>query len=205
MRARVRSEIVEPTEGFWTDVELNYWLNEANEIATTKAGIRKLNPDFSTVSGTAGYALPSDFLNARRVRCGGYDLLPGTLEDWTGESGTPTRYYVMSGESKVYLDPVPNAVLTVKLWYDIRATEMTADDKSPSFPARWHHLCYLYCTGQAKRKADDPGYVTYLRDWESGVQEMCAELASQGQAERPRHIIDDWDEYPGIRTVTLDE
>jgi hypothetical protein len=190
LRTAVRAEIFEPTAGFWTDAELNTWIGDANDIATAAARV-ELEPPyaFNTVAATASYALPADFSLVRRLKVGDYDPYPGTVEDILGTSGAPVRYVVLG--SKLYLDPIPDAVYASTLWYHRLAPALT-ETTSPIIPARFHRLLVTYATGQAKRKADDPAYVTYMRDWDNGLRDMAAELSAKGQAERPWQVRDDW-------------
>ncbi len=202
LRSQVRAEIVEPTAGFWSDAEINTWLGEADEELVRLADIEVEGAEITTSAGTASYTLATDFRRMRQVRYsedGGVTysyLYPDTVECWTNTSGTPTHYFILAG--KLYLSPVPNVAGKLQYIYLKKATAMTADTgvgSTPTIPSEYHSLLVRYAVGQCKRKADDPAYVTYMRDYEAGKWAMVAELSAKGVSERRPVIRDDWTEY----------
>jgi len=60
MIAEVRRGLDETTPDFWTDAEITDWLNEAVKVMTSSTQQLQAFYQFTTVSGTQEYALPSD-------------------------------------------------------------------------------------------------------------------------------------------------
>jgi len=193
LRTAVRDELVEATPGFWTDDELDRWINDANRDLTEVAQIPGGPYTFNTAAGTASYDPPSDFLKVRRLEVDDAMLIPLSLDRRMSGSGTPAFYYVYDG--KIYLVPTPDAVLGATLWYYKAASTLFADSDTPIIPEQFHRLIVVYAVGQAKRKADDPGYATYVQDYIAGRLDMQQKRSDEGQAERFSVVLDDWEEF----------
>ncbi|HEX7022642.1 MAG TPA: hypothetical protein VF171_07280 [Trueperaceae bacterium] len=199
----MRSELIEPQPGFWTDDELNRWLDEADQDLTEAAQVEAGPFGFSVEAGVEDYALPADFLYARRVEVGGVRLRPGRIDDRRLPSiedllsfpatGSPDTYFIYAG--RLHLSPVPAAGAQGSLWYYRGSLGLADDMAEPAIPARYHRLHILYAVAQAKRKADDPAYATYTADYTAGRLAMMQELRDRGEAERFAVVRDDWEVF----------
>jgi len=103
------------------------------------------NDDYTitTVSGTAAYAMPSDFRKELSVAdtsnnrdlayISMYDLTK-TYQSSLNENGEPLRYSVFtddSGNIKMRFHPVPNSVRTINVPYLVGVTDLSADSDTP--------------------------------------------------------------------------
>lgn len=125
------------------------------EFAFDSRALYKDAPTFTVVSGTAGYALPTDFWYEKLVTHKGLELKPvsrATLvrdngDDWTDDTGTPVRYIIDPEEARKLLTtyPIPQAgdagANLIMTYYPIPAA-MTADSDTPlnssSLMAQFH-------------------------------------------------------------------
>jgi hypothetical protein len=97
------------------------------------------------VSGTASYALPTDFMFEKKVTFDGIGLIPKTRQqleslyrssDWSTVTGTPV-YYVVDPDvdkSQLLLVPIPqanDAGKAIVLTYYPRPTDLSADADIP--------------------------------------------------------------------------
>lgn len=198
----VRDEVSEPVSGFVSDVEVKRWLNRANHDCVDAAGIQSTTSQtITTVNGTEQYSLSSDAGLVEQVELVDASdsnlftvLRPLSIEQRdTDGKGEPLGYYVV--ENKLVVVPVPDGVYTLRVWYTRAGVTLSADGDVPIIPARFHDLLTLFTVSQAKRKGDDPSYVTYLQDYVSGRDAMVAYLRNRGMGTNPRIL--DLDETGG--------
>lgn len=192
----VRDEISEPTPGFVSDAEVKRWLNRANYDLVDAGAIESTtSQSITTVDGTEQYALESEAGLVEQVELVDASvsteftiLRPLSLEERdTDGTGEPRGYYVV--ENKLVIVPVPDSTYTLRVWYTRSGVTLSADADVPIIPARFHDLLTLFAVSQAKRKGDDPAYVTYLQDYVSGRDGMVAYLRQRGLGANPR-ILD---------------
>lgn len=149
IRARVRTELHEPTAGAWSDEQLNVYINDSAKEFASDSGILLTEPvQTGIVSGTAAYSLPVDCPGVHALRLVYYDtnLLdasdPVAIAQQDGnphtDSGTPTKHYGINvgGIQYIVLYPIPGAALTngLKIWYWKLASDMTADTSVCDIP-----------------------------------------------------------------------
>lgn len=196
LRTAVRDEISEPTPGFVSNAEVDRWLNRAHYDCVDAAGIESTSSQsITTADGTEQYNLSSDAGLVEQVEL--LDASDNTLftilrplsvaERDTDGKGEPLGYYVI--ENKLVVVPIPDGIYTLRVWYTRAGVTLTNDSDTPIIPARYHDLLTLFAVSQAKRKGDDPAYVTYLQDYVSGRDAMVAYLRGRGLGTN-RRVID---------------
>lgn len=144
----VNVKLSEPTDssGKWGDSVVLQYLNFAcDEIALAIPDLlRTTNATLTSVSGTAGYTLPSAVGKVYNVFWGGVPLKPksqdsiqqdvigsDTSETWMTTGGAPTHFYIEANTINFY--PVPNVTGTViTINGELLLTEMT--DSASSYP-----------------------------------------------------------------------
>lgn len=196
IRTAVRDEISEPTPGFVSNTEIDRWTNRANYDLAEAAGMESgTSTTVTTVSGTESYDLASDFGLVDQVELvdasdpNAFDILqPKEHQERQDQTGKPAGYYVLAG--KLYVVPKPDGVYTLRVWYLRTGVTLTADGDTPIVPARYHDLITLFDISQAKRKGDDPAYLTYLQDYVAGREGMVAFLRKRGQGGRFHRVVD---------------
>lgn len=199
LRTAVRDEISEPTPGFWSNAEIDRWLNRANyDLADAAAVESSTSSTVTTVSGTASYALPTGFGQVQQVEfvdpsdATAFRLLqPFDISERIDQVGEPEGYYILGG--LLFISPTPDAVYSIKLWYYKAGVTLALDADVPIIPSKYHDLLTLFAVSQAKRKADDPAYVTYLDDYVAGRNGMIEFLRNKGQGNRFGQVVQ-WDD-----------
>jgi hypothetical protein len=164
IRTGIRALLNEPTAGFWSDANLNSYINLANQrvnsiIAATKEDYFTVSATFSTIAATKSYTFPADCRFIRRMEVystsdtGDIEKLdeirfPRTESggEWPfPTSGRPKRYTVFG--TQFNLEPIPDAVYTLRIYYDSRPDDMAQDSESPTSPVDFHDMVvYWACT-----------------------------------------------------------
>lgn len=114
--------------------------------------------DFTTVSGTATYALPTGFAKIRELR---NTQLPQILQavllrdiDQSVTSSGPPAYYALDGLSaRVY--PTPDGPYSMEMRYWAVPAKLVQDTDVPSLPEDYHNLLWMYAVGECYAAEDD--------------------------------------------------
>lgn len=170
IRTLVREHINETgAAGFWSDATLNTHINTANKklnatIAALDEDFFTVSATFSTAAATKSYFLPSDFRFMRRLeRYNASDpndivkldeiRFPRTEMggEWPfGANGEPRRYVLRGNQVDLY--PIPDAVYTLRIYYDQRQEVFSSDSDTPTSPADFHEMIAMYAAILAKMK-----------------------------------------------------
>jgi hypothetical protein len=116
---RIALLINDPGNQRFTSAQLQSEIERAQEQFVLDTRCLKDVDSITTVDGTAEYDLPTDILDVLRVAHKGlklesisaYELDVRLNQDWTDDTGTPTRYYVDldPNNKKIRLYPIPEA------------------------------------------------------------------------------------------------
>jgi len=158
IRALSRKRLYEVSAAFWTDAELNTWIdNGCDDIAFRTKCIRD-NGKMTTVSGTQEYTLSTTFPTLNTV-LEVYYLKGGTtwekLDSTTREelnktdrgwksalAGTPDRYYWDREEDIIAFYPKPDTTNAgtdyAEVYYGVKHTPIAADDSAIDIPYQLH-------------------------------------------------------------------
>ena len=208
----VRNEIIEPTAGFWTDVEITKWLNESyRELVTTAEMESVTTTSFDTVDGTELYNLASDFdriVRAERESEAGSDiyrplqqLTINSREDNTpvvylrAYPRTPTGFYLWPRAGadlfSIGLIPVPDlSGVGVRVYYYQKAATLVSAD-IPILAEKYLRLMELYAIAMAKLKADDSAYSVYQDHYIAGVQALRIDVLSRKRGASRFQVVRD--------------
>lgn len=192
----VRAEISEPTPGFVSNDEVTRWLNRANYDLADAAGMESgTSQTITTSNGTEAYSLNSDFGLVEQVELIDqndstryYSLIPIDISERVDSKGTPRSYYILAGS--LYLNPMPDGVYTIRVWYYKVGATLVANTDTPIIPSRFHDLLTLFAVSQAKRKGDDPAFLTYLNDYVAGRSGMVEYLRQKSLGSRFARVVD---------------
>ena len=206
---QVRVELQETTPGFWTDAELNGWLDEANGEVTRAARV-DATFSFTLITQTESVALPSDFFLARRVEI---QSLAGSATNWrelralsvdfrrpadptnpVGTYGAPFGYYIYN--NKLFVIPPPDQGYSGTLYYYKDATPFSGDSDTPVYPEsiaqlRVNRALFLYTCSMALRKRQDGAYTTYAGDYNAIIMGIERDSEKRGKTS-PMIVRDDW-------------
>lgn len=212
IETRIRTELQESTAGFWTNAELEAWMDEAN-ADIVRATKQESTATITCVAATESYALPADFYLARRVELQStagsatnwFQVLPYSIDlrrpgdpiNTATLTGSPTGFYIFN--NKLYFVPIPDQAYSGTLYYYKNATAFTGDSDSPSYPegasvARVDRAILLYTCAMALRKRQDGAYITYASDYNSLLTAIIADAAERGN-DAPLQVFDDWANY----------
>jgi hypothetical protein len=181
IRDLTRKNLGETTAAFWTDVELNSYINLAgHEIAWATKCIRKNNGYITTTASASDYVLSNSISNCLSITSVRFKqdgttwhrLTPKNPEELDEEypgwlsaaAGTPIHYYYDIKEDNFSLWPKPNSTNAgtnyVRLWHTIDFTEITSDSKVPTdIPVVLHPAFAFWAThfGFVQRGYGDKG------------------------------------------------
>lgn len=197
MRTRLRRKLDETTEGYWSDDELNDYINEAyyyywQWLLNARDNRALKSTTLNIVAGTAEIALPSDFIAARLVeKVEDNATYPIEWFERFDESNytsgvTYSSHYpnftVRFVGSNLVLEPTPNTSETggIKLTYYYYPTELTDDDHSPDagFSPLYHDILPFKASTYAKTKEESYGGGAPVGSWEF----LCQQKEQQFKA-----------------------
>lgn len=161
IRTLTREYLNEPFAAMWTDAQLNIHINTGmrkvhNRIKAVSRYHFTTRATFPTVSGTEHYNLPADCKDVKAVAFIDADSRenflskcpwpnpdaftpPGLLDPSSGTGLEGPAYYWLIG-SAIRLLPRPAGVYTIKLYYEARLTDLTADVDIPTCDADYHDV-----------------------------------------------------------------
>ncbi len=149
IRTRVRLEIAEPSAGFWTDAQIDYYINDAAARFASDTGMLTAAPrQTDIVANSTFYTLPPD--------CPGPHAIMAVYRETTvidatsvsaivradgnphADTGSPTKWYTVNSGGDTYLAvyPTPTSGTTngLKIWYWKLSTDMTVDTDECDIP-----------------------------------------------------------------------
>lgn len=188
-RTDVRAHLNESTARFWTDAQLNVWINEGlRDVARRTETIQTFYTSISAVAGTAEYTLPTNVLRVHRVEfvpTGNTQVYPVTVTTYdeldsvwgvypNTVQGIPV-YAAMWGFPpllKMRLYPVPSQAGTLNVFYYRLPATASADGDTLEILSGYEDLIVLYCEYVAKRKDRDPTWQEAKALYEERVENM---------------------------------
>lgn len=175
----VRERLDEPTERFWTDIELRRWINEAaRDIARRTETLQEVDP-VTIVAGTQQYTLAADILRVHRAEfkaTGDNNVYPMEYMDYqamdslwfTSKTITPgnPRVFTLWGftpNQNMLLYPTPSRAGVMSIYgFRLpieRATATNADAAAIiELPEGWEDLVVEYVLYQAWLKDGNPNW-----------------------------------------------
>lgn len=145
MRDKLRRQIGNPTTTAVSDGQLVEHLNDAYREIANKYRFHRLRKlcTFDTEIGTSRYGLPTDCSVVLRVRDTTNEV---KLEKFGDRRMADRADATMQAKPKSYaryrdfveLDPIPDGVYTIELFYKSAITELVADGDVPVIPDSWH-------------------------------------------------------------------
>lgn len=159
---------------------VNQYLNDAQGLVARRVQWynEEGTSDYSTVTGTATYPLPADFLRIRSLRDTDRfsELIAVSLRDidrTVQQQGAPA-FYALEG-ANFHLYQVPDGVYHLEARYWKAPANLVNDTDVPSLPADWHRVIWLWAVKECYAAEDDPQTAGY---WEQQFNNTLAELAA---------------------------
>ena len=147
MRTKLRKRVGNPDTTDAPEVDLTENINSAYRDISSRFRFHKVRKlcVFSTIIGTRRYGLPTDCEALLRVRNNTQgtkitkedDSYTARQESDINEvQGTPLTYARQL--DWILLDPTPDAVETIELYYKSGITDLSSDGSIPLLPIAWH-------------------------------------------------------------------
>ncbi len=206
LRTRARQRADMENSNFIEDSELNSYVNaslaELYDLLVSAYGEDYFIADplnFSTVSGTAEYALPADFYKLRGLDCNinGNDWFSirafnfnerNRNQDTTwGLIGGPNIRYRIMGEN-LKITPMPNGVYNLRMWYIPLAPTLAAD--SDSFNDINNFSEYVVVDAAIKMLQKEESDVSILMNQKMALKRRLEEMAANRDAGQPMSVSD---------------
>lgn len=211
-QSRERADMTNST--FISDSELNSYINssisELHDIMIQSYGSDYFidTYEFSTVSGTAEYALPSDFYKLRGVdiKLNGQDwfaIKPFNFNErnrfegfgaWSLLGIANVRYRLIG--NNIRFTPEPTGVVDVKLWYIPLPTELSSD--SDTFDQYNGYQEYIIVDAAIKMLQKEDSDVSVLLTQKTALKRRIEEASQNRDAGSPESVSDvyaDNDDY----------
>lgn len=198
LRGRVRSYLDEPTAAFWSDAELNNYINQAYfynymELVDAYENYFAQVVSINIVAGTDTYALPANFDKIRLLERVVDNAVTIPLQEFNRieasnliNTFTATNLFLptyrFSGGNFI-LEPMPQVSITngLRLEYVPAPVAMAIDADQPNanFLDHWQEIIVLRAVISAKLKEEMTGnqgadlgpFQTMLTNWENKVKE----------------------------------
>ena len=195
--ASVRSLIDEVVPQFWSDAELENWINEACAVTQREVGGFQKGPvAITTTAAVQTYLLPSDVLRIHRVEFvptnnmsytysldfrgynemdaawGNLKTLPSAYPEHYTLWNNPNNTGVALAGLNLLLYPVPSVAGTLNLYY-LRVTVPTASgtDYVDVLPG-WENTVFNYAAYRALRKDADPRWKDFRDEFQADLERM---------------------------------
>lgn len=172
IRSMARTWLNEPTASFWTDAELNRFIDYGSKkldrtIITLDRNMMLPSVTFTTTANTKAYGLPTDFQSMVRlehyVASDVSDIdkideirfprVEGQGEWPVSSTGKPSRYFIR--DKQIEFLPCPDDAYTIRLYYNKLQTAMTVDTDIPPSPSDFHDMIALWAVILALPKNGD--------------------------------------------------
>jgi len=160
IRNKARKQLGETTSSFWSDTELNLWINDAVDDIAFRTRCLRTKSTMTAVVDTMEYTLSTYFPTARKFTEVYYKVSGDTwrkLEEtdrkeldlendgWlSASSGAPYKFAYDHEQDWFLIWPPPDSDNVggayVKAYYTFKPTDMTADTDYPQIPDVLHEL-----------------------------------------------------------------
>lgn len=189
----VRSTLVEPVAGFWTDAELLAWVNRAELDFNNRTHILEGKATTGTIAGEIEYPLPSNCLSVRLVLYNDANTASGQTPNWVrvypgnleklgqqapnflntadGALGAPRSYSIWGRNLMLYPPPDTTADGNITMYYKAKPIPISAASASLNLDDSFKDGLIAYVLWKAyekeqevdKANAQQQIYETYVR------------------------------------------
>lgn len=192
MRADVRAHLDEATATFWTDAQLNTWINDALRDVARRTETLQATSTIAATVGTRSYSLASISPSIVRIHRVEFDPGPGSgpiypmearnfyeLDQvWGSQQGQQRSYpdyWALWGfppNLSIYVFPVPSQAGNLNIWYYRWPAVAASDTDVLDIAEGWWDLVTLFAETQALRKDADPRFADARQVYEAKIAEM---------------------------------
>lgn len=181
-RADLRDRLDETQARFWSDAQLNRWINEGAMDVSRRGECLPTSSVIAVVAGTRDYALPTNGFTLHRAEYtpdSGQTVYPLELRDinemdeiWSTRQLTQQyapAYLTLLGYPpnwQARLFPVPSQAGSLTVYLFRAASPAQSDTDDVDLPAGWEDLAILYASYVALRKDSNPQYQEAKTEYE---------------------------------------
>jgi hypothetical protein len=174
VRTNLRARLDEANATYWTDAQLNNWINEGARDVNRQVEVLQKKGTIAVTGGTQAYAAPSD-VGSRIYRI---EWVPSgqstsyaleymdyaSADSVWGTQQTVTQGYPLvwtlwgfpgSTNLTITLYPTPSQAGTLNVFYYRLPATAVADGDTVEVPEGWYDLVEMYAEWQALRKDGD--------------------------------------------------
>ena len=196
-RTEVRALLDESSPAFWTNSQLNSWINQGCADIAREAQVLWQEVIISVSPLTQTYDFPADFLNCHRAEFSptgseqtySMEFRPiNTMDEiWGILHSLPAawpQYFTIRGNNYGYflmLYPAPGAAGTMTVYYYRQAVAVNIDSNFIDTLSGWEDIVYDYAVFKALRAAKDA-------TWQQAMSLYQANLA--GMIQKSRNMTD---------------
>lgn len=205
-RTEVRSILDETNAHFWTDAQINSWLNQGAQDIARQAQALWMQTYIQALPGQQYYRLPDDFLGVHRIdfQIQNSDQVYNlefrgikTMDELWGilqhlPAAFPQAFYIWNetgtpgGLGYFGTYPVVGEAGTFIVYYYRNAIAAVADTDLIDVTPAYEDLSYEYAIAKAKRKDRDP-------TWQESMQLYMAQL--QNMFDKTSRFSDQGDQF----------
>jgi hypothetical protein len=208
----VRALLNEPNAQFWTNAQLQSWLNQGCQDVARRAETLWQEINITTIPNQQNYPFPSDFLNMHRAEFSifnsdqtfnlEYRGINQMDEIWGILHSLPAawpQYVTIRGNSVqgffMMLYPAPAASGTLTCYYYRQAVNASTTGNLDC-QSGWEDIVYDYAVYKAKRADQDPTWQDALALYQGNLGEMINRTRNMtDQAEAVTTGIPQWPIY----------
>lgn len=200
-RTEVRALLDESLANFWTDDQIDSWLNQGCSDVARRAEILWQEVNMNVVPLVQSYPFQPDFLNCHRAEFSltdsdqtfnlEYRGINQMDEIWGILHSLPAawpQYFTIRGNSVLgfylMMYPSPGAAGTLTVYYYRQSVAAVADTDLIDTMPGWEDIIYDYAFYKAKRKAQDPQWQQGLQLYEKNLEMMIQKtrnMTDQGE------------------------
>ena len=215
-RTQVRELLDEASAQFWTDANLNDWLNEACADVARRLEWKRVIANIDVDAGTQTYTAPVDVYRIHRiefvpdssnntytVEFRGYmemDQIWGINQQWPANYPLYYTLWKVPPIMSIILYPVPSQNGTLNVYYYQNITKAVADGDNIDCLVGWEDVTYDYAVYRALRKDADSRWQDFKATYEEKLISMedstrtfqdQAGTFTTGQAALPTWLVSD--------------
>lgn len=209
----VRALLDEATPIFWTDAQLESWVNQGCQDVARRAETLWQEVNINVTPYIQNYVFPRDFLNCHRAEYSinnsdqtfnlEYRGINQMDEVWGILHSLPAawpQYFTVRGNSVLgfylMLYPAPAAAGVLTVYYYREAVPAATTTAFIDIQVGWEDIVYDYAVYKAKRKAQDPTWTDALQLYQGNLEQMINKTRRMvDQAEQVTTGIPQWPIY----------
>lgn len=189
IRQSVREYLNENFPSFWTDAQLNRWINDGcRDVARRTETLQTFDTSLTAVASQATYSLNADVIRLHRVEfvvnsqvypmeASTYDQMDSMWGTFQTQTNSYPMFYVVRGTPgsltmQVY--PVPSQSGTFNIFYYRLPQPMVSDTDDADLAEGWQDMVVLYCETQARRVSKDPTWKDAKQEYESRILDLIS-------------------------------